>query len=82
MAQIVVDGIKFLSVGTDPYEVLIAANDYSGDIVIPANFVCNGKGYHVVGLRPSCFENCTNLTSVTIPEGVSYLGNCCFGNCI
>ena len=35
----------------------------------------------VISLRSSCFEDCSGLTSVVIPEGVTSLGHYCFYGC-
>ena len=38
-------------------------------------------GYKVDGINPAAFENCTNLTSVTIPSSVTYIGISAFNGC-
>ena len=43
---------------------------YAGDLVIPATLV----GYPVTSIGDLAFEDCSYLTSVTIPEGVTTIG--------
>ncbi len=47
------------------------------NVVIPERI--NGK--LVVTIREFAFAGCTSLTSVTIPDGVSFIGNLAFSNC-
>lgn len=52
-----------------------------GDVRVPDSVVYQGKTYQVMGLANSCFLNCTDMTSVTLPEGMTSLGVSCFENC-
>ena len=54
-----------------------ASTSISGDITIPSSVYYNGKTYTVVYLNN--FFNCTNLTSVVIPNTVSDIGNAFVG---
>ncbi len=54
---------------------------YSGDVNIPEKVVHNGKTYTVVGIGDNAFYNCTDLTSVTIPNTVTRIGDEAFFNC-
>lgn len=47
---------------------------YSGDIVIPAQFVMGGYTYHVVEIGDNAFTNCINLTSLTLPNTIKKIG--------
>ena len=47
---------------------------YSGDVVIPGSVEYNGKTYSVTSIGESAFEYCTGLTSVTIPNSVTFIG--------
>ena len=57
-------------------------NEYSGEVVIPENFINDGITYSVTSLGKSCFRDCTGLTSITIPNSVTSLGGYCFYDCI
>lgn len=50
----------------------------SGTIVIPATVTWQGTAYQVVAISAFAFYNCGYHTSVTIPEGVTSLGNSAF----
>ena len=54
---------------------------YIGDIVIPETVDYNGNVYKVVGIDNYAFYNCSGLTSITIPEGVTSIREYTFFNC-
>ena len=56
-------------------------NTYSGVVNIPDTVYYNRQYYPVVGIGYQAFKNCTELTAVTIPEGVTMLLNECFAGC-
>jgi hypothetical protein len=54
------------------------ATDYAGVVNIPSS----ANGYRVIGIGEKAFMCCQNLTSVTIPNSVTYIGsNAFFGRC-
>lgn len=53
---------------------------YSGDIIIPESVTYNSVEYRVVAIN-SAFSNCTNLTSVSIPNSVTTIGSNAFYKC-
>ena len=57
-------------------------NEYSGDVVIPETVTYNGITYSVTSLGWACFTYCSSLTSITIPNSVTSVGEYCFYNCI
>ena len=57
------------------------SNLYSGVVSIPKSVTYNGKIYPVTSIGNSAFSNCSNLTSVTIPESVTTIGHWAFQGC-
>jgi len=54
---------------------------YSGDVVIPSQVEIEGVSYSVTGIGGGAFENCTDLTSVSIPGSVTSIGFRAFYGC-
>ncbi|MDY2683380.1 MAG: leucine-rich repeat protein [Eubacteriales bacterium] len=52
-------------------------NGTSTDVVIPSYY----KGCNVTSIGSYVFNDCTSLTSVTIPDSVTSIGGSAFGNC-
>ena len=57
------------------------SSDYSGDVVIPDSVTFNGTTYRVTYIAQSAFNECIDLTSVTIPESVTGIGVEAFHYC-
>ena len=57
-------------------------DEYSGDVVIPETVFYYGFTYSVTSLGERCFDGCSSLTSITIPNSVTSLGGDCFKICI
>ena len=53
----------------------------TGDLVIPESVDYDGITYSVVSIEFSTFSDCHNLTSVSIPNTVNYIGNATFFDC-
>ena len=78
--EVVIDGIKYwLNVERKTAEVL--ASNYEGNVVIPQVVSCKGREFQVKYLASECFKECTRLTSITLPEGITKLPWSCFENC-
>ena len=60
--------------------------EYEGDIVIPSTVFIDSVEYRVTGIDGWAFAGydemgCTKLTSITIPEGITYIGQGAFAGC-
>lgn len=78
--EIILNGIKYRLNIDKTAEVL--ANDYSGDIIIPENVTYNDVTYRITSLENGCFNDCSYLTSISLPDGITSLGKNCFKGCI
>lgn len=56
--------------------------EYSGTIVIPSSVTFESETYDVICIDCNTFNNCKNLTCITIPESVKSIGSYVFTNCI
>ncbi len=58
------------------------SNEYSGNVVIPSSVTYSGNTYAVTSIGKHAFENCSGLTSITIPNSVTSIGDSAFSGCI
>jgi hypothetical protein len=56
-------------------------NFYSGDIDIPEKVSYSSVEFQVVGIGNNAFRECYGLTSVTLPNSITYIGRCAFMYC-
>ena len=56
-------------------------DEYSGSIIIPATVTYNGVAYRVTSIGENTFNNCTDLTAITLSEGVTSIGSGAFYWC-
>ena len=57
------------------------SSDASGNITILSSFTVSGKDYSVTSIGNYAFQNCSSLTSVTIPYSVTSIGYYAFYYC-
>ena len=76
------DGIRYLVGANNTVSVISRKTKYSGDVIIPEKVTYNGASYTVTSIFPSAFNECSDLTSVTIPNSVTYIGDEAFLGCI
>ena len=81
----VIDGFRYLLDSDTKTATLVPKKngEYSGDIIIIPEKVKGNDGveYVVTSLGASCFEDCSGLTSITIPSSVTSIGDNCFQGC-
>ena len=53
-------------------------NSYAGKIVIPGEVENGGVTYTVTSIENSAFKDCSNLTAITISDGVTTIGEQAF----
>lgn len=75
-----VDGIYY-NRNSDGTSVSVTKSKYSGGVVIPSTVTYASKTYNVTSIGSSAFYDCSNLTSVVIPEGVTSIGQYAFAEC-
>ena len=78
-----VDGIYYniLSMSDLTVEVTEGDNKYSGEVIIPSTVSYKSKTLTVTSIDFSAFEDCSGLTSVTIPNSVTSIGSSAFRGC-
>lgn len=76
-----IGGISYRIVNSEYAQVISGAKKYTGEIVIPASIDYDGKTYNVKSIGERAFEECTGLTSITIPNSVTLMGGYVFWCC-
>ncbi len=76
-----IDGIYYEELDGDSVMVISGSNQYTGAVVIPAQVTDNGTVYRVTAIGERAFENCSELTSISISENVTSIGEYAFAYC-
>ena len=62
-------------------EVVKAEGELSGSLIIPEKVECDNHFYPVIRVAPFAFSSQNQLTSVSLPEGITSVGQSAFSNC-
>ena len=76
--------IYYNQLGGDSVEVTYEAENalsYVGDIIIPSSVNDESTIYRVVRIGKKAFQNCNNVTSVSIANGVTSINESAFNGC-
>ncbi len=79
-SQVLINGINYLF-SENSAEVMSKYPFYSGAVNIPSTVIYNGKPYPVIGIYSSAFAYCKDVTSITIPNSVTKIGEWAFREC-
>ena len=79
-APFVVGNLKYrvTSQTENTVEVMGYQTAPTGALTIPANVTYNEVTYTVTGIKEQVFANCSALTSVSLPDGLTSIGNAAF----
>ena len=77
-----IDDFNFRVINKENLTLEVYAKDkYIKEANIPETVTYNNTTYTVTQIRKEGFANCSNLTSITIPNSILYIGNLSFSNC-
>lgn len=75
-----INGVKY-SINNGSAIVTGFESSLSGDVVIPTSVEYKGTSYNVTEVKDHAFIRANDITSVTVPEGVSTIGQMAFTFC-
>ena len=76
------NGLNYTILSNENHTCCVTRNNITGNIDIPATVEYNGTEYKVVEIGNKAFYDCSELTSVNIPNSVTDIGDRAFRYCI
>lgn len=76
-----VDGIYYNRLSADEFQVTNGTVKYSGDVEIPKTVMYRDKVFKVTQIGYYAFQNCKDLTTITMPSTVTTIGENAFLDC-
>ena len=83
-ADFVVNGIAYNAISLTDLTCEVTNNStlYSGDIVIPETVSYQNRTFTVTGIGKDAFSGCGDVTSLVLPNTLTYIGSNAFLYCI
>lgn len=75
------NGIKYDTTSGDNATVIGFVDGLSGDVIIPSSVEYKGTTYNITEVKDHAFIRANDITSVTVPEGVTTIGQMAFTFC-
>ncbi len=75
-----VNGITYIFDDSN-YKATVTVGTYSGVVTIPATETYSGQTYQVTGISNIAFKDCTGLSSISLPDGITEIGFRAFSGC-
>ena len=82
-ADFVVNGIAYNAISLSDLTCEVTSNStpYTGDIVIPETVSYQNRTFTVIGIGSESFSECGDITSLILPNTLTYIGSKAFINC-
>lgn len=80
--EFILDMIDYRVISEDLLIVEVYANSgITGELIIPSTVKNDLKTYNVTSIGNDAFKNCSDLTSITLPDSITSIGDEAFWNC-